>query len=77
MELITKLSGLLKAITYTIRVICRVNFKTVQMFENYLIKSYLVIKAMVAGWLLCSFWFCVGIEGAAKVPASVWKGHMR
>jgi hypothetical protein len=29
MELITKLSGLLKAITYTIRVIVSCNFKTV------------------------------------------------
>ena len=29
MELITKLSGLLKAITYTIRVMFRRNFKTI------------------------------------------------
>jgi hypothetical protein len=52
MELITKLSGLLKAteehfsatssakpITYTIRVICRVNFKTVKMDENSVVQS--------------------------------------
>ena len=41
MELITKLSGLLKAITHTIRVICRVNFKTVQMCENFVVKSFI------------------------------------
>ena len=44
MELITNLSGLLKAITYTIRVICRVNFKTVKMYENSVIQS--VIKSI-------------------------------
>ena len=44
MELITKLSGLLKAITHTIRVICRVNFKTVQMYENFVVKSLISSK---------------------------------
>jgi len=39
MELITKLSGLLKAITHTIRVICRVSFKTVMMYENSVVQS--------------------------------------
>ena len=39
MELITKLSGLQKAITHTIRVSCRENFKTVQMYENFVVKS--------------------------------------
>jgi len=34
MELITKLSGLLKAITYTIRVSICANFKTVLYAEN-------------------------------------------
>ena len=48
MELITKLSGLLKAITYTIRVICRVNFKTVKMYENSVVQS--VIKSYRQGW---------------------------
>jgi len=42
MELITKLSGLLKAITYTIRVICRVNFKTVKMYENSIVQFVIV-----------------------------------
>ena len=41
MGLITKQSGLLKAITYTIRVICRVSFKTVQMYENFVV-MYLI-----------------------------------
>jgi hypothetical protein len=39
MELITRLSGLLKAITYTIRVRFRINFKTVQMYENFVVQS--------------------------------------
>ena len=34
MELITKLSGLLKAITYTIRVRLRANVKTVLLAQN-------------------------------------------
>ena len=39
MELITRLSGLLKAITHTIRVMCRDNFKTVLMYENFVVQS--------------------------------------
>jgi hypothetical protein len=39
MGLITKLSGLLKAITYTIRVICRVSFIIVQIYENFVVQS--------------------------------------
>jgi hypothetical protein len=39
MELITRLSGLLKVITYTIHVICRVNLKTVQMYKNFDVQS--------------------------------------
>ena len=39
---ITELSGLLKAITYTIRVICRVNFKTVKMYENSIVQFVIV-----------------------------------
>jgi len=35
-EQITKLSGLLKAITYTIRVMCRGDFKTVSVADNCL-----------------------------------------
>jgi hypothetical protein len=74
MELITKLSGLLKAITYTIRVICRVNFKTVKMYENPVVQS--VIKSYSQGWavnifpqtlvfliafvcVVCGMWFTV------------------
>jgi len=52
MELITKLSGLLKAITYTIRVICRVNFKT-EMYENSVVQS--VIKSYRQGWAVNLF----------------------
>ena len=44
MDLITKLSGLLKAITYTIRVICRVNFKTVLMYENFVIRFLISLR---------------------------------
>jgi hypothetical protein len=36
---ITNWSGLAKAITYTIRVICRVNFKTVKMYESSVVQS--------------------------------------
>jgi hypothetical protein len=39
MELITKQSGLTKTITHTIRVICRVNFKTVRMYKNSVVQS--------------------------------------
>jgi hypothetical protein len=53
MELITKLSGLLKAITYTIRVICRVNFKTVKMYENSVVQS--VIESYRMGWAVNLF----------------------
>ena len=53
MELITKLSGLLKAITHTIRVICRVNFKTVKMYDNYVVQS--VIKSYRQGWAVNLF----------------------
>ena len=43
MELITKLSGLLKAITYTIRVSICAKFKTVkgrQVYQCYAVKRY-------------------------------------
>jgi len=66
MEQITKLSGLptssdegdyvgrsLKAITYTIRVICRVSFKTVKMYENSFVQS--VIKSYRQGWAVNLF----------------------
>jgi hypothetical protein len=38
MELITRLSGLLKAITHTIRVMFRINFKTVRIYENLIVQ---------------------------------------
>ena len=67
MELITKLSGLLKAITYTIRVICRVNFKTVSVAKSCLGITLSHYKAGLSGMLFCSFGLRVGFERAANV----------
>jgi hypothetical protein len=39
MGLITRLSGLLKTITYTILVMCRVNFKTVRMCKSFVVQA--------------------------------------
>ena len=43
MGLITKLSGLLKAITYTIRVSCWAYFKTVLVAEIVMFNQYLKV----------------------------------
>jgi hypothetical protein len=45
LELIRKLSGLLKAITHTIRVVCRVNFKNVKKYENIIVQSSILSSA--------------------------------
>jgi hypothetical protein len=71
MELITKLSGLLKAITHTIRVICRVNFKTVQMYENIVVKSSISPTGRAGlETSFATFGLCEGYEGVANVVYS-------
>jgi hypothetical protein len=71
MELITKLSGLLKAITYTIRVICRVNFKTVQMYEIIAVKSSISPTGRAGlETSFATFDLCEGYEGVANVVYS-------
>ena len=48
MELITKLSGQLKAITYTIRVMCRVGLKAVKVYDNFLVR-FLISSVVWSG----------------------------
>jgi hypothetical protein len=71
------LSGLAQAITFTIRVICRVNFKTVSVPESCLGITLSHNKAGWAGWLICSFRFKRWLEGAANVPDSVVWGNVK
>jgi hypothetical protein len=71
MELITKLSGLLKAITYTIRVICRVSFKTVKMYENIVFKSSISPTGRAGlETSFATFGLCDGYNGVANVVYS-------
>jgi hypothetical protein len=67
MELITKLSGLPKAITYT-RIICRVNIKTMKMYKTFIIK-FSITSIEGQGWkALLLLLAKVGILRAANVP---------
>ncbi len=58
--------------TFIVRVMCRVNFKTVRMEVSYLVKSsVLSYRRGGTGKLFCSFWIKAGYEGAANVHANI------
>jgi hypothetical protein len=62
-----------KQLTHIVRVICRVNFKTVLMPESCLGRTLSQNKAGWAGMLFCSFWLSDGVERAANVHDSLDK----